>query len=409
MFAVQTLNNQVKVVELEPVSYLSGIGIWIPRGMLVESAGEAGWTHLCEHLCFRRQINGNHDAFILSIESLGMIYSAHTAQEYVGFFARFPEHKFERGVKALFDIAFSPIDVDLPTVQKEIAIVSKEDQMPSGAVALAQDLSINQLLGQRCMTPGAIKTFDEKSLADLYSFHRKNFHPAGAVVVFTHKNSCAALETIVSILREYLCVTDNASSPVLQRKAEQSPVTRIYESTAGTECVSMAYLFPGRADTDHDLANLFCRLIGLGLASRVYQRVVVRDARAYTIHLKHKVFNQVSALALACSSSEKAPGFASYFIGAVREEFGKMQTEGFSEDEIQGAAEHFLSYTHALAENKTKFMVNVAERAMSNKGILDIREAAAGLASLPMPAYEQFTHKYLTDNSSTAILLPKKV
>ena len=67
-----------------------------------------------------------------------------------------------------------------------------------------------------------------------------------------------------------------------------------------------------------------------------------------------------------------------------------------------------LCYTHALSENKIKFMITVAERVFSNKQVLDPRVAALELANLDILNFQDFAYKYLTSkNFATTILLPK--
>ncbi|MBN2257404.1 MAG: insulinase family protein [Anaerolineaceae bacterium] len=409
MFTSERIINNISVIDIDPAPHLSALGLWLPRGSLIEKANENGWMHLLEHLSFRRTVNGSHNKFLYKLENLGMIYSAHTTQEYTGFVARFPCDKFEVCLRTLLDIAFSMIEVDLPTIQKEIAIRNREDEMALGGIVLAQDLSIDLLLGGKYLRPQGTTVVDGNNLSRFMRFHESNFHLGGGVVIFSHNDVSRARNMVREVLKDHQNKGMKVTRATLQPKISVRNEPTHIPSTGKNEYVSVALPFPGRSDGDHDLANLFCRFIGVGVASRLYQRIVVKDAQAYTVSLQHMVFEKIGVLALAASSSKNRTGFTEYFTGAVNEEFRKIIDHGLTEEEIQGAKEHYLSYTHALSENKVKFMMAVAERCFSNKSILDPRVAAQELEKLDSKKFKVFSNKYLNNHRRiTAILAPKK-
>ena len=288
-YTVTTLDGGERIVTERVSSVRSvSIGMWIGAGSRDEAAGQAGISHLIEHLLFKgaQRYSGVEIAQIF--DGLGGELNAATAKEYTVIYARILDAHLETALDVMADMLMQPrFDPNEMNAEREVVLEE---------IAMYED------------TP-------QDLVHDLVSQAVFGDHPLGRPVIGSAEVVSAATPQVV---RDYhdsryvgpnivVAAAGNLDHEPLAHMVETrfAPISRIPNGTAGVRPVWVGEPAPRalfqrketeqfhvclgglglpRSDKRRFAASLLDSMLGGSVSSRLFQHIRERRGMAYSVY-----------------------------------------------------------------------------------------------------------------------------
>ncbi len=283
MSRVHTLANGVRVVA-DPVPGFQTLALTVTagRGARAESEGEAGWSHLLEHMVFKGAGERTARDIVEAIEAQGGSINAATGYERTSFQVRSLAGGLRLGMEVIADMLLRPT-LDAADLAQEVGVIAQEIadaadtpddfvfEMAQAAAYEAQPLG-RPVLGTQSSIGSATPALLEAWRAQIYAPDALVVSAAGAVDE----------AELVELAERLFGGAVGVSPPGL------APATFIGGRAAETRRLEQAHLVlylpgVGAVDPDYFAARLFAEALGGGMSSRLFQEARERLGLAYAI------------------------------------------------------------------------------------------------------------------------------
>jgi predicted Zn-dependent peptidase len=340
------LANGLRVVLSEDhLTPVAAVCLWYDVGSRNEAEGRTGLAHLFEHLMFQgsAQVHGNGHFEL--IQGAGGSLNGTTSFERTNYFETMPANQLELALWLEADRMGSLLAaLDEESLQNQRDVVKNErrqryDNVPYGtAFERLVGLAFPDGHPYHHMPIGSMADLDAATLDDARAFFRANYAPNNAVLAVV--GDIDPGQTLAWVEKYF------GSIPAGTGKA--APRDGTLPDTIGAElreeireevparALIAAYRLPPDGTRECDAADVAATVLGSGMASRLYNRLVRRDRTA--IAADFGMLRLVGAPSLGFLDVKAASGAEFAEIGgAVDDELARLGADGPSAEEMDRA------------------------------------------------------------------------
>jgi len=340
------LANGLRVVLSEDhLTPVAAVCLWYDVGSRNETEGRTGLAHLFEHLMFQgsAQVHGNGHFEL--VQGAGGSLNGTTSFERTNYFETMPAHQLELALWLEADRMGSLLAaLDEESLQNQRDVVKNErrqryDNVPYGT-AFERLVAFAYPAGHPYHhTPiGSMVDLDAATLEDARAFFRTNYAPNNAVLSVV--GDIDPEQTLAWVERYF--------GSIPRGTGKVPPRDGTLPETIGAElreeireevparALMAAYRLPHDGTRDCDAADLAVTVLGSGMSSRLYNRLVRRDRTA--ISADFGMLRLVGAPSLGWLDIKAASGAEFAAIeGAVDDELTRLGADGPSSEEMERA------------------------------------------------------------------------
>jgi len=333
MTKVHELANGVRVVA-DPVPGFQTLALTVAagRGARSEGEGEAGWSHLLEHMVFKGAGGRSARDIVEAIEARGGSINAATGYERTSYQVRALAGGLQLGLEVIADLVLRPT-IDAEELGREVGVIAQEiaeaaDTPDDFVFELAQSAAFagqplgRPVLGTEASIGAAAPAALEAWRARLYAPSRLVISAAGAVDD----------EELLTLAEDLFAGAPADPAP------EPPPATFTGGRAAEARRLEQAHLvfyLPGLsvADPDYFGLRLFAEALGGGMSSRLFQEAREKLGLAYAIDAFAETYQDAGMLGVYAGCAAKDAGALADVVAA---EILKL-AEAISEPELDRA------------------------------------------------------------------------
>jgi predicted Zn-dependent peptidase len=340
------LTNGLRVVLSEDhLTPVAAVCLWYDVGSRNEAEGRTGLAHLFEHLMFQgsAQVHGNGHFEL--VQGAGGSLNGTTSFERTNYFETMPAHQLELALWLEADRMGSLLAaLDEESLQNQRDVVKNErrqryDNVPYGT-AFERLIALAYPAGHPYHhTPiGSMADLDAATLADARAFFRANYAPNNAVLAIVGDIDP---EQTLTWVEKYFGSIPPGTGKVPPRDGTLpdtigAEIREEIREDVPARALMAAYRLPPDGTRDCDAADLAATVLGSGMSSRLYNRLVRRDRTA--ISAGFGVMRLVGAPSVGWLDVKAASGAEFAEIeAAVDEELARFGADGPSAEEMERA------------------------------------------------------------------------
>lgn len=400
---------QVLMVERHRVPAFS-LQMWYRVGSRNESPGLTGLSHLLEHLHYlgtRLHPTGEYDRLV---ESNGGADNASTTSDFTDYYLDMASQNLETAI-ALEADAMAHLTVPPARFASELQVVREERRMrlensPAGLMGEQIGALAYCAHSYRWPVLGWKSDLDHVTRTDALAYYRTYYHPRQATLVLVGDFDP---QRAMTLIRRYFGPIPEGTVPPEVRTVEpiqlgerRAELVRDVETPA----VMAAFHMPPVDDPDTYALVVMAELLAKGESSRLYKRLVDREAIAQSIDASA---NEQRDPGLFTVSAVPTPGHTTAQLeAALYAELDRLKTEPVNDTELTKArhlieADYLLGLQHAsgLASELGTYAVLKDYRVFTS--YLD-RIRAVTAADVQRVARQTFRK----ENRSVVTLVPRK-
>jgi len=289
---ITTLDSGVRVVtERMPSVRSVALGFWIGAGSASEHDGEAGISHLLEHMLFRGTESFGSEEIDQIFDAMGAEINAGTDKEATSLYTRVLDRHLERAFEVMGEMVFQPrfgeLETEREVVLEEIAMYEDDPQEKVFDV-LGEAVFGSHPLGRAVI--GTAQVVGSVTLEQLAAFHTSRYDPREIVISAAGSIEHDALVQLASSLPIAAGAGNGAGAVEGSANGHEAPgdpefVRRVNFSEKDTEqyhlCLGGAGL--GREDERRFALRVLEGVLGATSSSRLFQEVRERRGLAYSV------------------------------------------------------------------------------------------------------------------------------
>ena len=340
------LGNGLRVVLSEDhLTPVAAVCLWYDVGSRNEVAGRTGLAHLFEHLMFQgsAQVHGNGHFEL--VQGAGGSLNGTTSFERTNYFETMPAHQLELALWLEADRMGSLLAaLDEESLQNQRDVVKNErrqryDNVPYGT-AFERLIALAYPAGHPYHhTPiGSMADLDAATLADARAFFRANYAPNNAVLSIVGDIDP---EQTLAWVERYFGSIPSGTGKVPPRDGTLpdtigTELREFIEEEVPARALMAAYRLPPDGNRECDAADLALTMLGSGMSSRLYNRLVRRDRTAITADFG--LMRLVGAPSLGWLDVKAAGGAEFAQIrAAIDQELDRLGADGPTAEEMERA------------------------------------------------------------------------
>jgi predicted Zn-dependent peptidase len=277
------LDSGVRVAsEAMPSVRSVALGFWVGTGSRVEGEGEAGLSHLLEHLLFRGASRYGSLEIDQLFDAMGAEINAGTGKETTSLYSRVLDVHLERAFDVMADMIWLPalqeVDPERAVVLEEIAMYEDDPQDKIfdvlGHAVFAEDPLGRAIIGR----PEVIR---DTPVDAIRAFHRAAYRPDNVVVAAAGSIEHERLAELVAASLP----GDERAGAALPRSTPRSG-TQVRFERKDTEQYHVCLGAPGiaRDDERRFALRVLDNILGGTSSSRLFQEVRERRGLAYAVY-----------------------------------------------------------------------------------------------------------------------------
>jgi predicted Zn-dependent peptidase len=249
-------------------------------GSAYEPSRLKGIAHLIEHMLFKGTKNRSQKEIAGTIERVGGVFNAFTAQQQTTFWIKVPSNYSDLGFEILSDMVLNPL-FDERELKKEKNVILEEQKRWHDIPENYIFIKIKEALYK---SPFGLSPFGSKQTLERIS--------RDALVKFHNNNSSKGILTVVGN-EDFGEIMEDAKrkfsikKSVLESKLAINKTNRaIIEKRAGLDQIHLALAvhMPSLSDKRRYGAEIMSTILGGGMSSRLWQEVREKLGIAYSIH-----------------------------------------------------------------------------------------------------------------------------
>ena len=340
------LANGLRVLLSEDhLTPVAAVCLWYDVGSRNEAAGRTGLAHLFEHLMFQgsAQVHGNGHFEL--VQGAGGSLNGTTSFERTNYFETMPAHQLELALWLEADRMGSLLAaLDEESLQNQRDVVKNErrqryDNVPYGT-AFERLVALAYPPGHPYHhTPiGSMADLDAATLEDARTFFRANYAPNNAVLSVVGDIDP---DQTLTWVEKYFGSIPAGTGKIAPRDGTLSgnigtEIREQIREEVPARALMAAYRLPPDGTRECDAADLALTMLGSGMSSRLYNRLVRRDRTA--ISADFGMLRLVGAPSLGFLDVKAASGAEFAEIrGAVDAELASLGADGPSAEEMERA------------------------------------------------------------------------
>jgi predicted Zn-dependent peptidase len=397
---LSTLDSGVRVVSERVPSVRSvALGFWIGAGSVLESADEAGISHLLEHMLFRGTERYGSEEIDQTFDAMGAELNAGTGKEETTLYTRVLDRHLERAFDVLSDMVWCPrleeLEPEREVVLEEIAMY-EDDPQDKVFDVLGRAIFGAHPLGRAVI--GAAEVIGAATREQLVAYHAARYLPSSAVIAAAGSIEHEALLELARAAEAARAERFSAGpspgpAPAATEAREPEFARRVCFLEKDTEqyhlCVGGAGL--ARDDERRFALRVLEGVLGGTSSSRLFQEVRERRGLAYAVFSFSSLYAHTGEVGLYVGTR---PENVAEALAVVAAELERFVEDPADEDELIRSRENLkgqvvlsLESTSARASRLGASLLHglpilsvdeVIER-IDSVGIAELRELAGEL------------------------------
>ena len=372
---ITELDGGVRVAtERVPEVRSVALGFWIGTGSVTESAGQAGMSHLLEHMLFRGTTRYGSEEIDQIFDSMGAELNAGTGKENTSVFARVLDIHLERAFDVIAQMVTEPA---LTGLAEERAIVLEEIAMyeddPQDLIfdVLGEAVFPDHPLGRAIL--GRAEIVEATTRKQLLDFHDERYFPQNIVIAAAgsvdHDQVVAWAEQAMAREPE---AERHVGPPPPPAAAAARGVFRRKDTEQYHVCIGGLGL--ARNDDRRFALRVLDSLAGGTSSSRLFQAVRERRGLAYSIFTFQSLYAGTGQVGLYVGT--RADNLAEV-VKVIDEELDRLRSEAVSEEELARAKDNVKGRIVLALESTTARMERLGSSILAKMPILELDEVIA--------------------------------
>jgi predicted Zn-dependent peptidase len=364
------LDTGVRVVtEAMPSVRSVALGFWVGTGSRVEGAGQAGLSHLLEHLLFRGASRYGSLEIDQIFDAMGAEINAGTGKETTSLYSRVLDVHLERAFDVMADMVWLPslqeVDPERAVVLEEIAMYEDDPQDKIfdvlGAAVFAGDPLGRAIIGR----PEVIR---DTPVDAIRAFHRSRYRPDNIVVAAA---GSIEHERLVELVGASLPGDERAGEPPPRGTPSSTPQVRFERKETEQYHVCLGGTGIPRDDDRRFALRVLDNILGGTSSSRLFQEVREKRGLAYSVYtfLNHYAGTGQIGLYLGTRPDNLAEALA--VVGA---ELERMQDDPATQDELERSKDNVKGRVVLSLESTGTRMNRLGSSVLTDVPVLGIDE-----------------------------------
>ncbi len=373
------------------------VHLWYNVGSKDEGHRERGMAHLLEHMMFKGTKNLSESDINSVCQKLAGDANAFTSQDYTCYTFRLPSNAWEVGVQLLAECmqhaTFNPemLASELKAVVEELRLY--KDDYQGGLV----EQMIATLFPQHPYSHPIIgfKTdLCNLNRDDLYAFYKKHYHPGNAVLVVTGD---VKADDVLAAAQKHFGHIPPAQDYKKETLSFQEDLvinnTVLYRPTT-TPWYCYMYKVPGFKEKKNHVLDIVSGILAGGKSSRLYQRLVNKEACAVDVECSVYDFFDKGLLSI---NVWPANGVDPALIeGIIEEELSLLRTHGIHDWEFAATQKRTLIDFTSLLESIERQAFVIGNSYLATEDTHFIEHYVAAIAQVSKHDIQDFFKVYLT-------------
>lgn len=333
----RTLTNGLRVVMMpQPHLHALGIGVYVGVGSRYETAETNGVSHFLEHVMFRgNRLYPSSQAINEAIESWGGNFNAYTAREETQYYATLHPRFLNEGLEFFSAFISEPTlaGVDL---EREIILEERlEDVNEDGQDLVLHDLVQHAFWGRHPLglkilgTPDTLKKLKE---SDLRTHFDRYYGARNLVLCLT---GAFDVDTALPLIEQHFNTLRPGEAaapvPVPDESVPEQRTSFVSEDDTQVEMV-LSFLAPAPSHEEFPALQLASYLLGTGMSSRLYRRVIDELGLCYDVWAEMDVAHDVSFLEIGAAV---APNKLPRVLKEIAQEVAKLRDTPIEPRELE--------------------------------------------------------------------------
>jgi predicted Zn-dependent peptidase len=364
------LDTGVRVVtEAMPSVRSVALGFWVGTGSRVEGAGQAGLSHLLEHLLFRGASRYGSLEIDQIFDAMGAEINAGTGKETTSLYSRVLDVHLERAFDVMADMVWLPslqeVDAERAVVLEEIAMYEDDPQDKIfdvlGAAVFAGDPLGRAIIGR----PEVIR---DTPVDAIRAFHRSRYRPDNIVVAAA---GSIEHERLVELVAASLPGDERPGEPPPRGAPSSTPQVRFERKETEQYHVCLGGTGIPRDDDRRFALRVLDNILGGTSSSRLFQEVREKRGLAYSVYtfLNHYAGTGQIGLYLGTRPDNLAEALA--VVGA---ELERMQDDPARQDELERSKDNVKGRVVLSLESTGTRMNRLGSSVLTDVPVLGIDE-----------------------------------
>ena len=375
------LDTGVRVVtEAMPSVRSVALGFWVGTGSRVEDDGQAGLSHLLEHLLFRGSSRYGSLEIDQIFDAMGAEINAGTGKETTSLYSRVLDVHLERAMDVMADMIWRPalkeVDPERAVVLEEIAMY-EDDPQDIVFDVLGRAVYGEHPLGRPII--GRAPVIRDTPVEEIAAFHARRYRP-GSIVISAAGS--VDHDQIVELATSTLELRDVDPAPPLL-PAPDAPRSTLQFQRKDTEQVHVclgAIGLPRHDDRRFALRVLDAIFGGLS-SSRLFQAVREERGLAYSVYSFTAQFIDTGEIGLYVGTR---PDNLAEAMEIVASELDRLRGEGVTEEELKRARENVKARIVLGLESAGARMSRLGASVLYGLPLLEIDEIMARIDAVTL-------------------------
>jgi predicted Zn-dependent peptidase len=368
-----TLDSGVRVVtEAMPAVRSVSLGFWIGTGSRYESDGEAGLSHLLEHLLFKGTAKYASLEIDQIFDGMGAELNAGTGKETTSVYARVIDDHLDDAFDVMADMVFRPslsdIDSEREVILEEIAMY-EDDPQEKVFDMLGEAVFGDDPLGRAII--GRAEVISDTPAAEIARFHQARYRADNVVIAASgaidHDHLVAlAGERTGSAPDGAIALRRSAPltlPPAPQRRFERKD-TEQYHVCLGAPGLS-------RHDDRRFALRVLDTIFGGTSSSRLFQEIRERRGLAYAVYSFTSAYHDTGQVGLYVGT--RADNLVQA-LSVVGTELARSREDPATAEELSRAKENLKGRVVLALESTGARMNRLGSEVLAGAPVMDIDE-----------------------------------
>ncbi|HEY2216473.1 MAG TPA: pitrilysin family protein, partial [Solirubrobacteraceae bacterium] len=387
------------VTERMPSVRSVALGFMVPTGSAGEHDGEAGISHLLEHMLFRGTEHFGSEEIDQIFDAMGAEINAGTDKEATSVYTRVLDRHLERAFEVIGEMVFQPrfgeLETEREVVLEEIAMYEDDPQekvfdLLGGAVFGSHPL------GRAVI--GTAQVVGSVTLEQLSAFHTAHYRPEEIVIAAA---GSVEHEALVELAGKLPIPTAPGSQPALNGSSEHPDYARrvqFFEKDTEQYHLCLGGGGIGRGDDRRFALRVLEGVLGGTSSSRLFQEVRERRGLAYSVFCFSNLYAHTGEVGLYVGTR---PDNLEQALAVITAELERCVEQPADEQELTRSRENLKGRVVLSLESTAARMSQLGGSLLHEMPILSVDEVieridAVTLADLQELAAELFAPQRLS-------------
>jgi predicted Zn-dependent peptidase len=380
-----TLESGVRIAtEAMPSVRSVSLGFWIGTGSRAETDGEAGLSHLLEHLLFKGSAKYESLEIDQIFDGMGAELNAGTGKETTSVHARVIDDHLPEAFDVMADMVFRPalkdVDSEREVILEEIAMY-EDDPQEKIFDLFGEAVFGDDPLGRAII--GRASVIAETPVPEIARFHGRRYVPANVVI-----SAAGAVDhdALVALASERMPAASDEIPPRAGAVAFPGAPRRRFERK-DTEQYHVCLGAPGlsRHDDRRFALRVLDTIFGGTSSSRLFQEVRERRGLAYAVYSFASAYDDTGQVGLYLGTRGENLGQA---LEVVASELDRLRHEPASPEELARAKENLKGRVVLSLESTGARMNRLGSEILAGAPLLSLDEVVQRIDAVSLEDLE---------------------